>query len=148
RATDFGGTLAAAGQEHLSKSRIMNARDWKTNPPPLVARSVAVMALAAFAFLRLYVYGDQLVPLTDGLVLLLSLWHRNRPLHFAMAACLTSTVLVKTLLMLDPVAGGMSITIIMGMLLVNIWTVTLVVDGLLVARSALLASNEQLVAAN
>jgi hypothetical protein len=53
-------------------------------PPPPLAAAVAATgaAIAAFAFIRLYLYTDRSVPLTYALPLLLGVWHKNRVIHW------------------------------------------------------------------
>jgi hypothetical protein len=62
----------------------MNTKPWldRDDPAPLaVALPVALLLVGALAYLRLVVYPDAWVPLSQGLVLMPLFWHRRLVLH-------------------------------------------------------------------
>src|SRR5687767_12485300 len=61
----------------------MNDRQINQKPPLWAAVAAVLVVMSLFAVLRLYVYGDRNIPLTYALPLLLAVWHKNRPLHYA-----------------------------------------------------------------
>jgi signal transduction histidine kinase/ActR/RegA family two-component response regulator len=116
------------------------------NSPPasLMAALAACAAVAAiYIFVRLYVFADQLVPLTYALPLLLGIWHRNRALNAA------QIVFYCGLSLLNAVRAESTATTDAGplaafMMLVNIVTVGLVIDRLIVFRARIQAANQEL----
>jgi signal transduction histidine kinase/ActR/RegA family two-component response regulator len=119
-------------------------------PPPLRAALVASLAaVAAFAFVRLYLYTDRSVPLTYALPLLMALWHKNRRLHWFITACLAVIAGYQVLwLFPDEVAATVSRPTTYVMMLANIGIVAVVVDRLIQAQSRLRESYVDLEAAN
>jgi len=110
-----------------------------------LALLATAVAAALYIFLRIYFYEDRLIPLTYALPLLLALWHGYRPLHWVSTAFYCGLALLNVLLV-DAAAG--SVLVNYSMMLVNILTVSAVVDRLLVSRERLLESNLQLREAN
>ncbi|MGE3539342.1 MAG: ATP-binding protein [Candidatus Tectimicrobiota bacterium] len=117
------------------------------HPPLWLAIASAVASVALFLYLRLFLYAETIVPLTYALPLLLTLWHRQRSVHYGLALTFTLMAAVKIFLVALPdmaIAPAMAFS----MMLMNIWTVALVTDGLIRTQDRLHKSNEDLREAN
>jgi signal transduction histidine kinase len=64
-------------------------------PSPLLSVGIFLLMTGLMAYLRLYVFRDQLVMLTYGLPLLVCLWHRDRWLLWGMAVAFTAMAFIK-----------------------------------------------------
>jgi signal transduction histidine kinase/ActR/RegA family two-component response regulator len=108
---------------------------------------VCGLAAAAYIYLRLYLFSDQLVPLTFALPLLLGLWHRSRVLNCLQIAFYCGLALLNVLRVDTTVSfeGGIWPFV---MMLANIITVGIVIDQLMLSRQRLLDSNHDLQQAN
>lgn len=119
-------------------------------PPPLRLAAVASLtALAAFTFIRLYLYPDRSVPLTYALPLLLGVWHKNRTLHWTLAALLAIVAAGQVFWIFpDEAAPLVSRPVSYLMMLANIGIVAVVVDWFIVSQARLRGSYIDLENAN
>jgi signal transduction histidine kinase/CheY-like chemotaxis protein len=108
-----------------------------------------LLAVAAFAYVRLYLYPDRSVPLTYALPLLLGLWHKNRPLHWGLTGLLAVIAAGQVFWAFGPETKSLvSPPVSYGMMLANIGVVAVVVDRLIVSQRRLQASHGELEGAN
>ncbi len=115
----------------------------RPSPPPALgsALTASLLAVAAFAFVRLYLYTDRSVPLTYALPLLMALWHKNRRLHWFITGCMAVIAGYQVLwLFPDEVAALVSRPATYVMMLANIGIVAVVVDRLIASQRRLRAS--------
>jgi signal transduction histidine kinase/CheY-like chemotaxis protein len=116
-------------------------------PSLAVALGACLLLAGLFGFLALYIYPDRLLPLTYGLALLLTFWHRNRALHYSQVGVYSAMVLAE----LGLAASGPEETpglLALAMKLTNIWTVGIVIDRIMVYYRRLRSANRSLEEAN
>ena len=124
----------------------MNFRKQLYKPSLPFAVIVCAGVAAVYIYMRLFVYADRLVPLTYALALLLGVWHHNRVLHWSQVTVYSLLALANVYVTSATLDDTMITTY--GMMLVNIITVGLVVDQLIVSRTALIATNQDLANSN
>ena len=109
-----------------------------TRPPLWLSALVCVLAVAFFAWMRLFVFPDRIFPLSVVLPLLLCLWTRSKGLLHAMALILSAVTGLKILVILPegvfPVDHKWFWLVSE---LANIWVVTIVVHRFLSVRERL-----------
>lgn len=128
-----------------------------------LALAPCVVAVAFFAYMRLWVYPDRVFPLSSALPLLLCLWNRDLRLLYGMSIALTIITLLKVFAVLpEGLYSKHYEYVTLASQFINIWLVAFVIHGLLVARerierkkadlellnAELEASNEELAASN
>ena len=125
-------------------------------PRKLLVLFIALIMITLMAWLRFVAYPNAVVPLAYSLPLLLTLWHRDRRIHWGMAAIFVGMSAYKTFVILPKaeLAYGTRWAF-EGMDFANILIVALVVDyinwmrdRINADRSALQDSNARLEAAN
>ncbi|HYO24132.1 MAG TPA: ATP-binding protein [Lacipirellulaceae bacterium] len=118
-------------------------------PPLRTGLAGSLLAVLAFAFVRLYLYPDRSVPLTYALPLLMGIWHKRRPLHWGLTAVLAAIAGVQVFGLWGEEAGAqVPIEVSYLMMLANIGIVALVVDWLIIAQRRLQESFIELERAN
>lgn len=120
----------------------------RNKPPFWFSTLVCVVVAALYYVLCLYEYGDQTVPPTYGLPLLLGLWHRHRSLHAASVLFYCALATGQIYGMLEADAGEPTRELILFMTLANILTIGLVVDLRILSHTRLLDAKDRLEASN
>jgi len=110
---------------------------------------VCLGLVAVMGYARLYLYRDHLVPMADGMALLICLWLRDRRMLWGMTLIFTAVAFIKVafLLPLDQ-RDEPHEWVAAAMLLFNIWLVAGVVHVLIGARQRLEEKNTALEAVN
>ncbi len=118
--------------------------------PRWIALTVTIALVAVVAYLRLFVYPHQIVPLTYALPLLIGLWHGNRFLLWAMAVCFLFLTSAKGLWIIpdDYYHTPLQEWLFLGMQWLNILLPATVVHLVLNYRQQLEWSNDILATAN
>lgn len=126
----------------------MTSAERETRPPLWLATGVCLLVIVFYAVLRLHFFTDAMVPLTYALPLLLTLWHRDRRLHFTQVAIYCVMATLDVFAMESPVGHSLSDVVALMMMLINISTVAIVVDRLIRKRKWLIEANARLEDAN
>ena len=108
----------------------------------------ACAAVLLFVYVRLYLYPDRLVPLAYALPLLLGLWHKNRGIHAAKTIAFCVIAGIQVFMLVAEEHQAVSPPAAMAMIAVNILTIGVVVDRLIVAQRRLYESMESLEQSN
>ena len=116
-------------------------------PPLWLSTVVCLGAALLYVIIRFYIYADKLVPLTYALPLLLGVWHGHRLLHYSQIALFGALAFLNVYLVTGAQFSAED-TAMYGMMVLNIVTVGLVIDQLMVSRDRLWSSNHSLQAAN
>ena len=119
--------------------------NWR--PPLWQTLGASGLSIALFGYIRLVLYSQTIVPLTSALPLLLTLWHRNRKVHYVMAG-IFSVMSGSKVFLVDPPSDELTTAIAVAMMLVNIWTVAIIVDVVVIFHGRLKKSYVQLGEAN
>jgi signal transduction histidine kinase/response regulator RpfG family c-di-GMP phosphodiesterase len=122
-----------------------NAIRWQ-KPPRWQALAAAAAAALIFGYLRLVHYSHTIVPLSYGLPLLLTLWHRDRTLHYVLAIVFTLMATIKAFFIVPDLEINPLVVVSMNFL--NIWIPALVIDWLILIQTQLRNANESLTEAN
>jgi signal transduction histidine kinase/ActR/RegA family two-component response regulator/TolA-binding protein len=109
-----------------------------------VALLASLLVVAAFGFVKFYLYAGQLTPLTFVLPLLVAAWHQHRPLHWAMATLLGVLAFWQLYGMIPADAYHFSHVTAGVMVGANIAIAAIVVDWLLVSSQRLRSSYREL----
>jgi signal transduction histidine kinase/ActR/RegA family two-component response regulator/Skp family chaperone for outer membrane proteins len=115
------------------------------DPPRFgMALLASLLVVAAFAFVKFYLYAGQLTPLTFVLPLLVAAWHQHRRLHWAMATLLGVLAFWQLYGMIPADAYQFSRATAGAMVGANIVIAAIVVDWLLVSARQLRSSYQEL----
>jgi len=117
-------------------------------PSLAVALAVCTAAAAVYTLVRLYLYSDSTVPLTYALPLLLGLWHKNRRLHYGLVVFFSVLAATQVFLVLPTGEEEIPRPVSYLMMLINIGTVGLVVDQLILSQEQLWLKRLRLEQAN
>ncbi len=116
-------------------------------PSFAAAVATAIFAILFMIWLRFMTYDQTMVPLTYGLPLLLTLWHRDRRVHWGMAAIYAGMSTYKSLVLLPAKTGAVSYDF-WAMQMVNIVTIGAVIDAVNLLRGRLEAERRALAQSN
>lgn len=125
----------------------MNGRHNNHKPPLWLAVTIVLVVFVVFAVVRVYLYGDRIIPLTYTLPLLLALWHRDRRLHYASMIAYVALAAVQVFAVFsltEQIPRGLAY--LMG--LANIGAVGIVTDLWVVTQNRIYDSNQKLQLAN
>jgi signal transduction histidine kinase/ActR/RegA family two-component response regulator len=107
-------------------------------PPLWLSALICAIAVAFFAWMRLFVFHDRIFPLSVVLPLLLCLWNRSKGLLHGMALILSVVTALKILVVLPPATFPASHKWFWSISeLVNIWVVTIAIHSFLGIRERL-----------
>lgn len=122
----------------------------RRKPPLWASLSSTVLAIALWVYLRVFVFGEFLVPLGYGLPLFLVLWHRDRRQLYAMAVAFTFLSFVKTFFLPPANAPQDLATRILFFLMsaLTIWTVAPILHMTIRAYERLAGKNSEIQEAN